>query len=190
MVSILVACLTLTLASTAAVRTSHQVAPAVEKFLKDVQKYVVVKDEAADTVAPARDPNDPREVLIATAALADAIRSRRPEARVGDVFSTQTQSAFRLLISQSLGRHGDAISELIARTKAEATSSGKIPAVNQFFPWQFGAMLPPYLLADLPQLPKGLEYRIVDRDLILFDLDSHLVVDILRDAFPRAAVAP
>jgi hypothetical protein len=194
MAFILVAFLTLTLAPAAAVQSSpqepSQVSPAVEKFLRNVQKYVALKNDAADTVEPIRDPKDPREILIATAALADAIRIRRSGARVGDVFTSEIQSALRLLISQSVRRHGDDAESLVARTRRETIPGGKAPAVNQFFPWQLGAMMPPYLIADLPELPKGLQYRIVERDLILFDLDSNLVVDILRYALPGATVAP
>jgi len=36
------------------------------------------------------------------------------------------------------------------------------------------------------QLPEGLEYRFVNRDLVLVDLEADLIVDVLHDAVPRA----
>jgi hypothetical protein len=45
------------------------------------------------------------------------------------------------------------------------------------------AMWPAVLLA-LPELPPELEYRLVDRDLVLLDPELNLVVDVLETAFP------
>jgi len=39
-------------------------------------------------------------------------------------------------------------------------------------------------LLDFPVLSKGLQYRIVGRDLVLLDSHTNLVVDVLRDAIP------
>lgn len=191
MASVLIASLVLALgmpAQSSAPPQDPEIASAVASFDKHIREFLELKADAADTVAPIRDPKDPREILIASAALADAIRIRRAGAQVGDIFSKRVQAAFRLIIVRSIQRHGDAATDLLARTKRETIPGGKPPAVNQYFPWQLGAMMPPYLLEDLPSLPKDLQYRIVGADLILFDLDSNLVLDILKDAFPDAAV--
>ena len=42
--------------------------------------------------------------------------------------------------------------------------------------------MPPNLLAALPDLPEDLEYRIVNRDLILHDIDANIVVDVIDNA--------
>jgi hypothetical protein len=52
-------------------------------------------------------------------------------------------------------------------------------------PW---TTVPPSLLQNLPRLPKEVEYRIVDRDLILWDDKANVVVDVFRQAIP--AVSP
>ena len=36
----------------------------------------------------------------------------------------------------------------------------------------------------LPVLPDELQYRFVERDLVLVDIDADLVVDVLSDALP------
>jgi hypothetical protein len=43
----------------------------------------------------------------------------------------------------------------------------------------------PALLQVLPPLPRELEYRFVDRDLVLIDIHADLVVDILKEALPE-----
>jgi hypothetical protein len=48
--------------------------------------------------------------------------------------------------------------------------------------------MPPRLLAKLPVLPSGLQYRFVDRDLVLWDSQADLVVDIIPDAIPPLTV--
>jgi hypothetical protein len=42
----------------------------------------------------------------------------------------------------------------------------------------------PAVLLALPELPNELEYRVAGRDLVLLDPEVHLVVDVLKAAFP------
>jgi hypothetical protein len=42
--------------------------------------------------------------------------------------------------------------------------------------------VPANLLANLPQLPEDVEYRIVDKHLILRDVDANIIVDYIPDA--------
>ena len=48
-------------------------------------------------------------------------------------------------------------------------------------------MMPPDILHVLPPLPDELQYRLVDRDLVLIDMHADLVVDILPGALPDRA---
>ena len=47
------------------------------------------------------------------------------------------------------------------------------------------ATMPPSLLAALPPLPKGLEYRIVGEYLVLRDVEAALIIDFIPAAIPR-----
>ena len=40
------------------------------------------------------------------------------------------------------------------------------------------------ILEVLPELPDGLQYRFVERDLVLVDIAADLVIDVLPDALP------
>jgi hypothetical protein len=46
------------------------------------------------------------------------------------------------------------------------------------------------MLRRLPELPPELEYRFVGRDLVLVDILTSVVVDVLRDAVPTIETVP
>jgi hypothetical protein len=46
------------------------------------------------------------------------------------------------------------------------------------------ATVPPLILKRLQQLPDGVEYRFMGRDLILRDTKANLIVDLLPGAVP------
>lgn len=158
---------------------------AVQQFQVNVARYMTVKREATATVAAPRVTRNAQTLLAQRYALAMAIRTLRPGARPGDIFVADVRNAFRVLIARSMADHGDTTARLMARAAEDMVEPCDIrPAVNEPFPWQLSEMTPVYLLSVLPALPPGLQYRIVERDLILLDLDANLVVDILKDALP------
>lgn len=60
--------------------------------------------------------------------------------------------------------------------------------INQGYPEKVPLQsTPPTLLLNLPELPKGLEYRILDRELVLRDVSANIVVDYIPNAFPGAS---
>ena len=159
-----------------------QTAAVFQQYQRNVENYMALRDEAADTVAPLSISPDAKEILDWVKALAQAICARRLDARVGDVFSIEVRPAFRTLIAASVRANQDTVAELMERNNAEVIPGSPRPSINKPFPWQRGAAMPPYLLAALPPLPRELQYRIVDRDLLLLDVDANLVIDILENA--------
>jgi hypothetical protein len=58
--------------------------------------------------------------------------------------------------------------------------------INQSYPEEIPLQsTPPTLLLTLPELPKGLEYRILGRELVLRDSDANIVVDYIPNALPE-----
>jgi hypothetical protein len=55
--------------------------------------------------------------------------------------------------------------------------------VNEALPRGIGVMMP-WLVGALPVLPEELVYRIVDHDFVLIDVQSNLVVDVIRVVLP------
>lgn len=59
------------------------------------------------------------------------------------------------------------------------------PMVNQMYPpTQPLVTFPAGLLRALPKLPRELEYRLVQRNLILRDIEANLIIDFIPAAMP------
>ena len=58
------------------------------------------------------------------------------------------------------------------------------PKINQTYPSEWPlATFPATLLAKLPELPDGLEYRLLSEALILRDDNANIIVDFILDVF-------
>jgi hypothetical protein len=76
------------------------------------------------------------------------------------------------------------VHDLLAERDDEAAFGVGPVVVNSRFPHGRGNAMWPAMLAALPALPAELQYRFVDRELVLIDIDASLVVDVLPDALP------
>jgi hypothetical protein len=70
-----------------------------------------------------------------------------------------------------------------AMDRAESASSVPPARVNAEMPPQADHDVHPTLLRALPELPRGVEYRVLHYDLILWDVTIDYVIDVLRGAF-------
>jgi hypothetical protein len=99
--------------------------------------------------------------VVVARSLAGRIRAARPGARQGDLFT----AALSVEIKRSLRRALDADTLQVIMDD----NPGEIPSqVNDDY--REGAPLstmPPNILAALPRLPQGVEYRFVERHLVL-----------------------
>jgi hypothetical protein len=127
------------------------------------------------------------QISRALDARAAAIRAARPTAAQGDLFDRQVTELIRGRIRSVLRQRGDGAGELLADADEEVPADAARPFVNRRFPWARGAMMPPDILQALPPLPEELQYRLVDRDLVLIDMHADLVFDILSAALPDQA---
>ena len=167
------------------VPTPSEDSAALQHWTLNIEDYLAIREQAARAAPPPRFPMSAAELLRAEAAFAAEIRARRTGAHVGDMFTSDVQRTFRKVIARTLTDHQIVAGDLAATLLADVLPGSASPAVNQRFPWQLGSAMPACLLAALPELPKGIQYRLVGRDLILLDLDANLVIDILREALPR-----
>ena len=159
---------------------------ALQQWTLGVEGYMALREQAAQAVPPLRASPTPKEILTVSAALASEIRARRPGAQAGELFTFEVRRTFRKQIARAITQHQILVGDLLAAIQGEAFTNSA-PVVNERFPWQLCAELPLRLLAALPVLPDELQYRLLGRDLLLFDLDASLVVDILPEAIPRPA---
>ena len=150
-------------------------------FAARVDAYVALHRRLERLVAPETIFSDPRQDYAAREALADMLRAARPGAGEGDIFCPDVADVFRVRIAHTLRAiHARPVDLL--RGEGDDEEVYTPPVVNERFDWLSGAVMWPSLLRALPELPEELEYRLVGADLILLDVHTGVVVDILRDA--------
>jgi len=150
----------------------------LQDFKTRVDRYMELHKRLEKRTPPLKKVDDPAKIQASQEALATAIRSERADAKPGDIFTPEISERLRQLIYPEVtGAKGTETKESIK----EDTPTGVVLKVNGTYP--SGAPLPtvpPNLLANLPQLPEDLEYRILGRDLILRDVHANLIVDFTR----------
>jgi hypothetical protein len=154
------------------------------EFESRVKAYVSLHRRLEGTVPTVAVSDDYGEVIAAIDALGTKIRAQRTDARRGDVFTPDVECWFRQMIDTSLqGCDLKALRDAINEENPPNVSF----ALTINGRWPQGASLgpmPPRLLADLPELPDDLQYRFLDRDLVLWDAHANLVVDFIRHVLP------
>jgi hypothetical protein len=162
-------------------QATNPVAAVLEQFQERVKDYIKLRDQVQATLPPLRTTDNPAVIRGRQQALARAVREARPNVRAGDVFIADAAPVFRRVIAADFSR----------RTAEQRRAALKeVPGVrlrpNDEYPLdQPLATVPPRLLAQLPRLPDGLEFRFAGNALILCDVNANLVVDVLDGAIPR-----
>ncbi len=114
--------------------------------------------------------------------LANKIRVARAGTKQGDIFTPPIAEYFRHQIAVILsGPNGK---KIVASLRNAEPVKMELQ-VNESYPEKIPLQsTPPTLLLKLPQLPDGLEYRLLDRELILRDAEANIIVDYVPNAFP------
>ena len=157
-------------------------------FQKRIKEYMKMHDEVEKGSAEQKETNDPGKIRDAQVTLAERIRAARKNAQPGDIFTPQIRATFRrLMYPETTGAQG-------RETKAEIkedSPKGVPLKVNVTYPeGKPLPTVPPNILENLPQLPEDLEYRVVDKHLILRDVDalSPLLIEVHEFHVAAAAV--
>ncbi len=177
-----------TILSAAGQAVTHPVGnTAVQEFNDDVADYLRLRQRAEASVPDLRVTDDPGSLTHTVNQLSDRIRKARPDARRGDVFTPGVAREFRGRISGAMHDFRITPAQLLAAIREDTSGSRSAHglAVNGTYKWAAGWTMPPEILQALPDLRDPLEYRFVNRDLLLVDVDADLIVDILPEAIPR-----
>lgn len=158
---------------------------ALADFAERVQSYMDLRRRIAETVPPLTVSADPAEIRRQEDTLAMAILTARAGARQGDIFSPEIAAAFRQVVGTACqGQYH----ELVALVTEEMDEP--LPAAAIHARWPEGVPMPTMpanLLAALPRLPAELQYRFMNRDLVLLDIDANLIVDVVLRAIPLSS---
>ena len=149
-------------------------------FEKRVADYMKLRQSAQSGLTTPKNTQSPSQLTEYQHQLADRIRSARPQAQQGDIFTPEIAALFRHLVAQSInGPRGAQIRKSYERAEP---IRGVHLELNQAYPDGLALQsMPPSLLLNLPKLPKELEYRFVDHELILRDIAANLIVDFIPD---------
>ena len=158
-------------------------ANAVGEFTERVDQYVVLRDRLADSVGPLDEEMSQQEITDRATRLATAIQAARLDAKQGDIFTPRAATVLATLIKQEYSRRPPRVKEV--RGDAQAELPDFVPKVNELYPTTYPlATFPPELLPLLPKLPEVVEYRVVTHYLILRDIESNVILDVMPRAVP------
>jgi hypothetical protein len=152
------------------------------EFSAAVDAYVALHRQLEGPVPTIESSNDPDEIRRAMEALGAKIRGHRRTARAGDIFTPAVVRVIRARIDAGCGGDLDAV---YTSAHDEAPPLRR-PAVNGHWPGSAMTFMPPNVLCQLPTLPEELEYRFVNRDLVLWDAHADVIVDVMGGALKPA----
>jgi hypothetical protein len=154
------------------------------EFLARVNDYDKLRNSVRGGIPDAGKRATAEQIQKHQAMLAEKIQDARKDAKQGNVFTTDSQVAFRRAIDRA---YSGKRAKKIDRTLVQGEPVKLDLYINKPYPEKIPTTtVPPTLLQHFPKLPKKIEYRIVGNDLVLEDTESHLVIDIFPGAFPNA----
>ncbi len=154
----------------------------LQDFKARLDRYLAVHRAVAKEEAPLKETNDPARILAAQTAFGEKLRQARADAKHGDVFSPEIQQKFRQLLAPKMKGEAGQDAKKVLKDDAPAAVTLK---VNANYPSNAALpTMPARLLLNLPTLPEEVEYRIVNKDLILRDVRADIVVDFIPNAIP------
>jgi hypothetical protein len=155
-------------------------AEAMARFSERVTAYLALQKKVEGKLEMQKQTNDPERIKAHVASLAEGMRLARADAKAGDVFNGAADQ-FRLIIREDAKDRS--VRDAFATMREVPTKTA--PRVNADYPETAAlATVPALILKRLQQLPEGIEYRFMGRDLILRDTRANLIVDVLPGAVP------
>jgi hypothetical protein len=155
---------------------------AYAEFRKRVDDYLQVHRRAQQK-APGRSTEaSPEAIDKHQRALAGLIQQERAGAKRGDIITPESEKAMKAVLGRVFG--GPDGKQLKSSIMDENPGPVKI-SVNGRYPDEVPlSTVPPQVLASLPKLPKEIEYRFVGDNLVLLDVQAHIVIDYIAGALP------
>jgi len=156
-------------------------AAAFDAFSKRVAGYTALQKTLSAGLPAVPDKATPKQLDDYQRALGQGIMQARKGARKGDVFGPDMPSVIRRILAPVFkGPDGAQVRAAIIEEPHPV-----VPTVNARYPDDVPlSTMPPDVLKLLPKLEDGLEFRFVDRHLILLDVKSHIIVDVIDNAMP------
>ena len=154
----------------------------IAAFDKRVKEYVRLREQLEDKMTKLPEKSTPEQIEAHKTAFEDIVRTARVGAKQGDIFTPAIIKYIRMTIKNEF--KGKDLQEL-RKSVMEADTKGVPLRVNYPYPENKELLeMPPTLLLKLPQLPKQVKYRFVNRHMLLVDRENGLIVDYMLNALP------
>ncbi len=143
----------------------------VADFSTRVRNYFDLRTKLEEGLPPLRVTDDVAEIRRARRARAKAIQAARHDAREGDIFSPSISLEFKQVLALEMNAKTWAV--IMDDNPGEFSHE-----INGIYPdGQPFSTVPGTILAALPTLPDGVEYRFLGRHLILLDVRAGVILD-------------
>jgi hypothetical protein len=154
-------------------------AQVVADFKARVDKYVELHKKADDSAPPLKETKDAGKIKNAQQGLVERIGAARSDAKPGDIFTPEIAAYFRRILRPESKEPG-------AKAIMKEDKPVAVPfKINGPYPdKQPLVTVPPNILEALPPLPKDIDYRFVDKHLILRDSRANSIIDYMLNALP------
>jgi hypothetical protein len=155
---------------------------AIRQLQGAVDAYVALRARATQGLPPLEISPYPEDFLMASEAMAAAIRAARPSAAEGDIINAEAAGVLRRRVRAMLAEPDCPVAGILAAERDDDQPLPPRPIVHDRFDWSGGSFMPACVLRALPPLPDELQFRFVQRDLALVDIGADLIVDVVPDA--------
>jgi hypothetical protein len=162
------------------VQSDEQTA-ALKEFEKRLNGYVAMRAKLAKELKPLSPTPSASDLAARQESLAAALRLSRKMAKQGDLIPTSVASQLRNVVKADFQQRKPDVRQAAFSEVADAGT----PIINRTYPAKAALpTVPPLLLAKLPVLPDNLQYRFIDRHLVILDGDTQLIIDYVSNVLP------
>ena len=154
----------------------------ITTFEQRVKEYVKLREQLENKMPKLAEKSTPEQIESHKTAFEEIVRTARVGAKQGYIFTPAIAKYIRMTIQNEFkGKDRQELRKMVM----EADTKGVPLRVNYPYPENKELVeMPPTLLLKLPQLPKQVKYRFVNRHMLLVDRENGLIVDYMLDALP------
>ena len=153
----------------------------LKDFEKRLNGYVDLRAKLAKELKPLSPTPSAADLAVRQESLAAALRQARKMARQGDLIPSSVAIHLRDVVKTDFQQRKPDARQAAFSEVADAGT----PIINRTYPAKAALpTVPPLLLAKLPVLPDNLQYRFIDRHLVILDGDTQLIIDYVSNVLP------
>jgi hypothetical protein len=154
---------------------------ALQEFQRRLNDYIKLRTDLAKKLKPLSPTSDAAELAARQEGLAAAIKAARKDAKRGDLIPVRVAGQIRTTVAADFRNRN----QQARRGEVEEVSDGVVIGINRTYPAKAALpTVPPLLLAKLPILPDNLQYRFVNRHMVILDGDTQVVIDYIVNVLP------